>query len=83
MVITDRDKEEWARHPVTMQFVTAMTDSRQETLEAWAAEAFTSDTAEKAMQLNATALGGIRVLDDLLSVIEIWKNLSTNSEVTE
>lgn len=45
-----------------------MVNRRQEALEAWAKEAFVSDTMEGTFQKNAAALGGLKVLDEIISL---------------
>lgn len=62
-----QDKKEWAQHPITKAFLQNLKGSREETKEAWACEVF----AEGALQ-NATALGGMRVLTELISLIESY-----------
>lgn len=57
---------DWAHHPVTEEFLQELQGSKQETMEAWAAEGYTAQTAEETAIMNATALGGIRVLDQLI-----------------
>jgi hypothetical protein len=60
---------EWAHHPVTKEFLQELCDSKQETMEAWAMEKFTAATAEQTSVVNATAIGGVRVLDQLIEQI--------------
>jgi hypothetical protein len=38
-------------------------------MEAWAREAFIAATAEQAAVMNATAIGGVRVLDQLIEQV--------------
>ena len=66
MAITQQDRMDWAHHPVTEEFLQQLVDSKQDTMEAWAAEKFTAHTPEGTAVVNATALGGIRVLDQLI-----------------
>lgn len=61
---------EWAHHPVTKEFLQELKDSRQDTMEAWAQEKFVGQVAEETAVQNATALGGVRVLDQLIEQIE-------------
>jgi hypothetical protein len=48
-------------------------DSLEEAKDAWAAEQFVAATPELSMQYNATALGGVRVLKELLDQFETMK----------
>lgn len=71
---------EWAHHPVTLEHLQEIKESRQETLEAWAKEKFTAATSEQTVAANATALGGIRVLDQMIEHIETYQK-AIDSEV--
>jgi hypothetical protein len=64
MAITDVEFQEWSHNPVTQAFANTLRNSRQSTMVAWSQEAFRSDVE------NAAALGGIRVLNELISDIE-------------
>lgn len=61
---------EWAYHPVTEEFLQQLVASKQDTMEAWAAEKFTAGTTEATAVVNATALGGVRVLDQLIEQLQ-------------
>lgn len=39
-------------------------------MEAWASQAFVGESNEKTVTYNATALGGVQVLDDLIAQID-------------
>lgn len=67
---------DWAHHPVTEEFLQQLVDSKQDTMEAWAAEKFTAHTPEGTAVVNATALGGIRVLDQLIEQIDGIRKVS-------
>ena len=73
MVITPQDKAEWYHHPVTQAFLSNLLDSRQHTMETWAQQCYTSDTTEKTAQVNASALGGVSVLDQVIELIVDYK----------
>jgi hypothetical protein len=73
MTITARDRQEWAHHPVTQEFLLSLQEARQGTMEAWAQERYTADRGELTLQANAKALGGIGVLDQILDLIEGYK----------
>lgn len=64
--VSPQEKQEWATSPAGREFVQSLRAARQEAMEAWAAEAFTANTAEETLQKNAAALGGIRVIDQIL-----------------
>ena len=73
MVITRQERQEWAHHPVTQEWLEQLQESKAETMEAWAAEAFVGATPEATQSFNATALGGVRVLKQLIEEIESLK----------
>lgn len=70
MTLLPADFQEWAAHPVTQRFLQTLRESRQETLESWAREAYIGETAEQSGHRNAKALGGIDVLDQIIERIE-------------
>jgi len=53
-----------------VQFLQRLKDSRLETLQAWSREAYVGDSIEQGAVMNAKALGGIAVLDNLVETIE-------------
>lgn len=56
-------------HPVTQEFLKKLKESRQETLESWAREAYIGDSADQSALMNAKALGGVNVLDQVIETI--------------
>lgn len=70
MNLLQADRQEWAAHPVTQAFLKTLRESRQETLESWAKEAYIGETAEQSGHRNAKALGGVNVLDQVIELIE-------------
>jgi hypothetical protein len=62
--VTKSEWQDWCNHPVTQEFAMRLRDSKQDTLEAWGGEMFNGDVE------NATALGGVRVLNELISSID-------------
>lgn len=74
MGITARDKEEWYHHPVTQQFLQGLVSDRYATMETWARQGYTAETPEKTVQANATALGGVEVLAQVIDLIEDCRN---------
>ena len=57
-----KELTEWLQHPVTQEVMQAFSNSRMDAMEAWAAERFETELQ------NAAALGGIRVLNQILSI---------------
>ena len=74
MAITQQDRQEWAHHPVTQEWLEQLQASKAETMEAWASEAFVGATPEATAIYNAAALGGVRVLKELIGEIETLKH---------
>lgn len=72
MAITAVDRAEWVHHPVTMEFLQILKESKQETMEMWASEAFESP------EQNAAAIGGIRVIDQILDRVDAMKITDDN-----
>lgn len=70
MQVTQVEQQEWATSPVAEKFLSELRESRQETMEHWASEQYTGDSAEKTLQVNAKALGGISVLNQVIEKIE-------------
>lgn len=70
MQLTDVERIAWAYHPVTLEFLQTLRGSRQETMEVWAKEGYTGRTLEETAVQNATALGGLRVLDQVIGNVE-------------
>lgn len=71
--LTQADRQEWTQHPVTQEFLKKLEQSRQETLETWAREGYISDSAERSALMNAKALGGIGLLDQIIDLIQDMK----------
>lgn len=57
----------WCSLPGTQQFLKELSHLRLQTMEDWAHRAFEGTNIEEMAVQNAYALGGIRVLDDLLA----------------
>ena len=70
MTITPQERAEWARHPVTKEFLAGLEQSRLDALETWAQEGYVKETGELTLQANAKALGGIAVLNQIQDVVE-------------
>jgi hypothetical protein len=67
--VTEQDQVEWARSPVTQELLKQLQASKQDAMEAWASEAFVGHSADSGQLQNATAIGGVRVLNDLITQI--------------
>lgn len=83
MVITDRDRKEWAHHPVTLEYLSTLKEARHDRLEAWAKGNYTHETQGGTIQVNAQAIGEVGVLTQLVDQIEELKALETGSEDIE
>ena len=72
-MITDMDRSEWAHHPVTVEYVKTLLESKQATMEAWANEEYVGDTSGRTVEINAKALGGVDMLNKAMRVIDSYK----------
>lgn len=70
MVIQEQDRQEWAHGAVTQEFLQTLRESKQEAMEVWASEGFVGKTIEETAIQTAAALGGMRVLVELIDKIE-------------
>jgi hypothetical protein len=66
---------------VTLEFQQLLRNSKQEAMEAWAKESFIGSSLEEGAVQNATAIGGIRVLDDTIGQIDEFKMLVAEPNV--
>lgn len=73
-VVTDKDRQEWAHHPVTLELVATLLASKADAMENWARERFVDENPLVAAQKNAAAIGGIRVVDQILDLVENFKH---------
>lgn len=83
MVIQDRDRKEWAHHPVTQEFLSNLKETRQGTLEAWGSGNLTRASIDETVQVNSEAIGGVSVLTQTINIIEEWQTLDTGLEEVE
>lgn len=79
MAITQQDREEWSQHPVTIEFVKELQESKLATADAWARELYVGATGEQTLLMNAKALGGVDMLNKTLELFATYKP----QEVTE
>ncbi len=77
MAIVLKDRQEWLQNPVTIELLEVLGNTRQENMEDWAKEQFIGQNAEETLAANYTAIGGIRVLDQ---IIEHISGLGTEEE---
>lgn len=70
ITVLAEERREWKQHPVTQEFLAHLKASRQETMEAWARGAYVGETAELTLAANTAALGGVKVLDQVIDHIE-------------
>lgn len=68
--ILDAERREWKQHPVTQEFLANLKASRQEAMESWAAGAYVGETAEATLAANTAALGGLKLLSQVIDAIE-------------
>lgn len=68
--VVEAERREWKQHPVTQEFLAKLKESKQETMEMWASEQFVGETSELTLAANTAALGGMRVLDQVIEQIE-------------
>ncbi len=60
--------KEWRQHPFTQRFFQFLFLRREKNKEDWAKETFVGVDLQSWAIQNATALGGVRVLDQLLEL---------------
>lgn len=80
MAITEQDRAEWRGHPVTKELLSQLQASKQEVMEAWAGEGFVAQSIEQSAVQNAAALGGVRVLDDLIEQLTVQPEVINHSD---
>lgn len=73
MAVTQQDREGWYFHPVTKELKELLQQSRQETMEAWAAEMYVAEDSSRTLQANAKALGGVDGLRKVIELIDSYK----------
>lgn len=61
---------EWRHHPATKAFLYDLQERVEEGKQTWAAQGLQRETAEQTAAANAEALGGMRVLQTLISFLE-------------
>jgi len=61
---------EWRHHPATQAFLWDLRARVQEGKDTWASQGLQRETAIETAMVNARALGGVQVLQTLISFIE-------------
>lgn len=70
-MLTQHDREEWWRHPMTQEFVRQLTATREEAKETWASQGFlVRADPQQSERLNLYALAGIEMLDQIVNLVE-------------
>lgn len=69
MKITQEELDRWKQDTVTQALMDSLRQARLEAMEAWVDERYMGETATDTERKNAAALGGLRVLADIL---EVW-----------
>ena len=70
-MLTQHDREEWWRHPMTQEFVRQLTATREKAKEDWACHCFIDrNSRENSDRHNLYALAGIEMLDKILDLVE-------------
>jgi hypothetical protein len=70
VAVVEAERREWRQHPVTQEFLASLKASKQEAMEMWAGEKFVGETAELTLAANTAALGGMRLLNQVIDQIE-------------
>jgi len=61
---------EWKQHPATQAFLRDLKDREAEGKATWAAQQYQKETLEASALANATALGGMQLLQSLIDYFE-------------
>lgn len=80
-MLTQHDREEWWRHPMTQEFVRKLTATREEAKESWATQAYFSRTDPSySDRLNLYALAGVEIIGQVIEMVEENRPQPTKSE---
>ena len=60
----------WMHNPITECFLNSLRDDKQEIMAAWARRAYTGESGEQTLQLNAVGLAQVKTIDELLQNLE-------------
>ena len=69
--ITPQDILEWKQHPLTKALLEDLKESREEVKEGFVKEKYIGKDAVETSVATATAIGGVRVLDELIEQLSI------------
>lgn len=70
-MLTQHDREEWWRHPMTQEFVRQLVSTREDAKETWASQGYLVRTdPQQSERLNLYALAGIEMLDQIVNLVE-------------
>jgi hypothetical protein len=74
MAITQAERAEWFKSPVTQDFLQKLRDDREFTKETWAKQGFLDrEDSARSDRLNLYALAGIDILDQVLTMAEGYR----------
>jgi len=57
---------EWREHPVTKYLIQDLQEQVQELQDAWGRGAFTTETSDGTIQLNASSIGAVKALQEVI-----------------
>lgn len=57
---------EWRQHPVTRYLLADLAEQVAELQDAWGRGAFTTETADGTLQLNASSIGAVKALQEVI-----------------
>lgn len=70
-MITQHEREEWFRDPVTQLFLEGLATKREEVKESWARQLYFDETdPRRSDRLNLYALASIDVLGQVIDLVE-------------
>lgn len=71
MSLTQHDREEWWRHPMTQEFVRNLVATREAAKESWALQGyFDPENMARSDRLNSYALAGVEILGQVIDLVE-------------
>jgi hypothetical protein len=60
----------WMQNPITRSFLDSLREDRFAIMEAWARRAYTGESSDQTLQLNAVGLAQVKTIDELLQNLE-------------
>ena len=70
MEISTEERQAWVQNRTTQELLVQLKETRSTTLEDWSKRSFDGATPDESRMKNDRALGGVSVLDQMISVIE-------------